>query len=426
MRWNFKMSTIDGMLANVSVGMVTPFLAILAIALGGSNTVVGLVTAVPALINTVMYLPAAAMVESARGRLGTVVAAATGARLLYLVMAAVPFLPWPERRAAILVCLIGLQAIPAVISALAWTALMGETFPQEERARVFAFRSMYCSLVALASSMVAGLLLDRVEYPWNYLVLFTISYVAAMTSLHFLMQMKEFPTDGRKPGRTSVVDRLRKPFTDPEYGVKFRVFTMSAFVLHIGLNLAIPVYPIYHVRVLELSNSVIASFSVASGLSAVLAYPIWGGIARRAGNAVVYFLSGLAFAVFPTAYYLAGQVPYLFALQVFVGFFNAGWALTLFNLMLEYVDPEESANGIAVFNMVINVTGILAPFVAAHMISVWGVGVPFAVASAIRLLGCLLFLRAAHPGALVARAARIIRTASYRRQGLNRNIEEVS
>ena len=37
-RWNFKISNIDAMLSNVAVGMVTPFIPVFAIALGGSNT----------------------------------------------------------------------------------------------------------------------------------------------------------------------------------------------------------------------------------------------------------------------------------------------------------------------------------------------------------------------------------------------------
>ena len=72
-RWNFKLSVYDIMLSNVALGMVTPFLPVYAIALGSSNAAVGLVTAIPALVNTIMYLPAASYVERQDSRLKTTI-----------------------------------------------------------------------------------------------------------------------------------------------------------------------------------------------------------------------------------------------------------------------------------------------------------------------------------------------------------------
>ncbi len=94
------------------------------------------------------------------------------ARLLYLAMAVVPFVPWPQYRAAMLVGILGVQTIPNVIMAVAWTALLGDMFPQEERAHLFAMRNMR-AFVALISSLAAGVLLDRIPYPANYMTLFS-------------------------------------------------------------------------------------------------------------------------------------------------------------------------------------------------------------------------------------------------------------
>ena len=118
-RWNFKNSNIDAMLSNVAVGMVTPFIPVFAIALGGSNTEVGLLTAVPAFINMLMYLPAASLVERGGSRLKITIRTVFIARLLYLAMAAIPFVPWPQYRTAMLIGILGVQTIPNVIMAVA-------------------------------------------------------------------------------------------------------------------------------------------------------------------------------------------------------------------------------------------------------------------------------------------------------------------
>ncbi|MEA4884312.1 MAG: MFS transporter [Clostridia bacterium] len=425
LRWNFKVSTLDGMFASVAMGMVNPFLAVFALSLGATNGVVGMITAVPALVNTIMYLPAAGMVERRRSKLRTSVTGALFTRVFYLLMAFVPFLPWAKYRATILVAAIGLQTIPAVVTAVAWTALMGETFPAEERARVFSMRSMFCSLVALLSSLLAGILLDRVPYPANYAALFVVSFLTSMVSLHYLSLMKETPMSEAASVRLPLSARLRRPFVDKEHGRKFSVFTASALLLHLGINIAVPVYTIYHVRVLHLSNSIIGTLSLAGGLTAVLAYPMWGVVARRAGDAAVYTLSILAYALFPVMYGLSRSPGYLIALQAAVGFFNAGFAFTLFNLTLAYVNPTESANGIAVFNMLINATGIIAPFIATSVVSRWGIMPSFILSTLVRILGCVIFIKAVGVDETFGKLHRMVSPSALRRRRLNRKAKGV-
>lgn len=419
-RWNFRISNIDAMLSNVAVGMVTPFIPVFAMALGGTNTEVGLITAVPAFINMLMYLPAASFVERGGSRLRITVRAVFVARLLYLAMGCVPFLPWPNFRAAMLIAILGVQTIPNVIVAVAWTALLGDMFPAEERAHLFAIRNMYSAFVALISSLAAGVLLDRVAYPANYIALFSISFVAGMVALHYCAKLVEGPIKARPSRRRSLGERLRQPFADPVYGAKFRVFAISAALLHLGINIAVPAYSIYHVRCLNLSNSVIGMFSLAAGLTTVLAYPLWGRVSRRAGHSLVYVLSILAYAPFPALYGLHGSVTYLLALQAAIGFFNAGFALTILNLMLQHVNPDDSANGIAVFNLLINATGVLGPPLAALVVSRYGVTWAFVLSTIVRAAGCIVYIGASGMGDTFGKLHKTFSPSASRRRRLNR------
>jgi MFS family permease len=416
LRWNFRMSTLDGMFSNVAMGMVTPFLAVYAMELGGSNNAVGLITAVPALVNTLMYLPAASIVEQSDSRLKIASKTHLLAKSVYLLMAFVPFLPWPDLRSGVLIGLLGLQTIPTVITMVAWTALMGETFPREERAHLFALRSMYTSLVTLVSSVLAGVLLDSIEYPINYVTLFLISYATSLVSFYFLSKMKEYPATPVKSVSTSLGDRIKRPFTNPDYGAKFRVFTISAVLVHLGINLAVPAYPIMYVKDLGLSKSAIGSLSLAGGLTAVLAYPMWGVVSRKAGDAAVYALSLLAFAAFPVLYGMSGSLVYLLIMKAAMGIFDAGFAFTLFNLTLEYVDPEDSANGIAVFNVLINATGIIGPPISAFVISRSGVMAAYIVSSIVRTVGCVIFLKQFGVAETLGRLHRSLRLSLSRRR----------
>lgn len=159
------MSTLDGMFANVGMGMVTPFLAVYVMALGGSNHAVGLITAMPALINTLMYLPAASIVERSSSRLKIATKTHFLAKSVYHIDGPCAVPPMAEPAARALIALIGLQTVPTVVTMVAWTALMGDTFPREERAHLLALRSMYTSLVTLVSSLLAGVLWMRLPTP---------------------------------------------------------------------------------------------------------------------------------------------------------------------------------------------------------------------------------------------------------------------
>jgi MFS family permease len=204
------------------------------------------------------------------------------------------------------------------------------------------------------------------------------------------------------------------------YGAKFRVFAISAALLHLGINIAVPAYSIYHVRCLNLSNSVIGMFSLAAGLTTVLAYPLWGRVSRRAGHSLVYVLSILAYAPFPALYGLHGSVTYLLALQAAIGFFNAGFALTILNLMLQHVNPDDSANGIAVFNLLINATGVLGPPLAALVVSRYGVTWAFVLSSIVRAAGCIVYIGASGMGDTFGKLHKTFSPWASRRRRLNR------
>ena len=245
-----------------------------------------------------------------------------------------------------------LQTVPTVVTMVAWTALMGDTFPREERAHLLALVML---LRWLHWSCPAGRRFGCDAYPittWR----FVISYGASLLSLYFLSKMKEPPVVPVKTVSTSLGKRIKRPFADPKYGPKFRVFVMSAALVHFGINLAVPAYSIMYVRDLGLSNAAIGSLSLAGGLTAVLAYPMWGVVSRKAGEAAVYALSLIAFAVYPVVYGLHGSLVYLLILKAAMGIFDAGFAFTLFNLTLEYVNPEDSER-IAVFNVLIKRNG---------------------------------------------------------------------
>lgn len=390
-RYNFKMSVLDGMFANVAVGLVTPFLGVYLLALGGSNTLLGLLVSLPALVNLFAYVEGARLAESRERKLGVVAWTVGISRLFYLLLLIPPFLG--RLGPAAMVAMVTMQTFAGTLAGVAWTALMGDTFPQEERGRIFGLRNMYCSIMTLIATLAAGSLLDRVAYPWNFMAVMALAFAAGIVSLVYLRKMKEFPAPVQPKVRTSLAQRFAAPFSDKAFGRKFTIFTLSAFLIHMGINLAAPVFTIYHVKDLGLSNELIGMFAIVSGAMSTVAYPFLGGVVRKHGNRFVFFLSAFGFAVFPFFYALTRNIYVLTLLQAWIGFWNAGFLLTMFNMVLNYSAPERSANTVAVFNVAINVTGVIGPFIGTALVDAYGSQVPLMVSAALRFLGWLAFFK---------------------------------
>lgn len=413
-RHNFIFMTLEGMAANTVLGLVNPFLGVYAIALGASSFLVGLLTAVPALVNTVVFLPAAGMVERRKVRLPMTLLWTGLHRALYVPLAFIPFLPLaPAARAVVLVAIVALMSLPGAVSGVAWTAMVGDMFPGHRRGEVFGLRNMYVGIAGVAGTFVAGHLLDLVRFPGNYLALFLAAAGFGALGLVFLRNMREEEPSSAAPPTpgASLVARTRDLLTDEQYGRKFKSFLASCSMLWFGFGLTAAMWPIYHVEVLHLPNATIGGFAILVGMAAVISSVYWGKVASRRGNRIVLLISTAGFAVYPAMYTLSRSVTYLYLMQAASGVCLGGLNLAVFNLALEYARPGRSASAVALFNMLINAATFVAPFLGDGLYRSLGVTTTLYVGSCVRLAS-LLFLS----GSAVRRPLAFQRTGRARRR----------
>ena len=95
-------------------GIVNSFLSVFVIRLGGSDTHVGLLSSLPALVTILASIPGSHIIERERKPLSVLVMTAVLQRLGYLAIALVPFL-FTTNRADVVVGLAALLTIPAAI-----------------------------------------------------------------------------------------------------------------------------------------------------------------------------------------------------------------------------------------------------------------------------------------------------------------------
>ncbi len=389
-RRNIVISIWDGLWNAAAVGLTQSFTGVFALALGASDTMIGWLTALPALITMLSHVPAALIVERHPHRLRVAIPSALLARSSYLMYALIPFLPLaPAYRAWIFILLFAVMTFPGTACGTAWTAMMGDIFPSRLRGRVFGDRNMILGLATMICTALAGPFLDWLPYPWNYVVIFVAAFVAQMLSTWYLSRMIENPQPvaERRPGGSW--HGVRSALRDSG----FLYFTLTLFVVHVGFNISAAMWPILNVRVLGLSKTFIGSVSVTSQLVMVLTSRWWGRFADRHGNRLALFLSIAIFAPQPWLHNFVRTGWPLLPLAVLNGIASAGFGMVLFNALLD-ISPDERnrPSYIAVFHTVMGVTGFVAPMIGVWIHQATDMGWVFNAATWLRLAGMAMMV----------------------------------
>lgn len=390
-RHNILNSIWDGAWYAVMTGLTASFMGVYALSLGASDTMLGWLSSLPALVALLSQIPAAVITERQPQRLKILVPFSLVFRSGYLLFAFIPFLPLTATvRAWLFVALVSLINFPGTVANVSWSAMMGDIFPTHLRGRIFSDRNMLLGIVTMLCTLSAGPLLDSIPYPYNFMTLFTVSFSALMVSTWFLLKIKEHP-----PAVTTtepVVSRwsgIRQTLRDKN----FLFFAIALFVVHLGFNISAAMWTILHVKVLLLTKTYIGIITVISQLVSVLTYRWWGRFSDKYGPKLALFLSIGLFMPQPWLHNFIVRPWPLIPLSILNGFAGAGFGMVLFNVLLD-ISPDENARPsyIAVFNTLMGFTGFVTPLVGVALYQSTNMATVFTLATLLRLGGMILMM----------------------------------
>ena len=374
-------------------GITSTFVSVFAIRLGASNTVVGLLVSLPALINIFWLIPSARIIERQRRRLPIIVKMGFLQRLGYLLIALMPFVLRAHRPEA-LVALVALITVPTAIASVAFTSLVADVVPVDKRAQVISIRNVLISIVSTVTVLISGKLLDLLLFPFNYQLLFGAGFAASLVSLYYVSRIKvaDAVVVEQQPQRKSpLVTQLRRSVRQLIKQRDFVRFSASAFVFHWGLYLPTALYAIYRVRYLGASDTWIGLLSMTQNAVTIWTYFYWGRVASRKGSRLVLLISSLGIVLFPVLTGLSPRIEPLLIVSVIGGIFGAGFNLSFFNTLLEVCPQERRPSYLAINTTLINVAAFLAPLLGTSLANVLDIRIAFFVAGAMRLLGVGFF-----------------------------------
>ena len=375
-------------------GIVQSFLAVYVIRLGGSDTHVGLLTALPALVGIVFSIPGSRLVEREGKPLSVLLITGLLHRLGYLLIALLPFI-FATNAAEGVVFVVVLLSIPVAVANVAFTTMFGQAVKPENRARVVSIRSVWIGITSTLIALVGGKFLDLVQFPINYQILFAVAFASSMVSIYYLSRIRlpvadasgaAVPRPKLPRGVRAFVDMLRT-------SDGFVQFTLTSFLFQWGLFFTIPLYSIYLVRNLNASDGWVGVINMVGTATTILFYPLWGRLTARRGNRIAMVLTTLGMAAYPLFLGLAPTVEWAVVVSFWGGVVSSGQALSFFNGLLEVCPELNRSSYIAAYNTLVNLAAFPSPIISTSLTEVYGIQAMLFVGAGMRLVAAFLIWR---------------------------------
>ncbi len=362
-------------------GSAVNFLSVYATRIGASGFQIGLLGAMAAIVSLIFAIPAGRWLEKrATGR--AVFWTSVFYRLGFLLFVPLPWLFGAQGQIWVLIALNLLMGVPLAALSVGFSALFAESVPTDWRAYVAGIRNIVLSLTFMITSLVSGYLLDRIAFPQNYQIIFLIGFIgAAMSSVHLyfikpipgqtqpslstrqpVSPIKELPS---RPGWYTAIraDVWKSPY-------RATLLVMLAF--HVAQYLAIPIFPIYFVRVLRLTDENLGIGTALFYLAVLLGSMQLNRLVRRIGHKNVTGWGVVGLAIYPALLAISGQVWHYYFISVLGGLV---WALVggaYANYIIEKCPANDRPAYLAWYNIILNasvLTGSLLGPALADQIS---------------------------------------------------------
>ncbi|MSQ08228.1 MAG: MFS transporter [Dehalococcoidia bacterium] len=375
-----KWLTVQGTVA-MGLDAITSggFLAAYAIALGANNMQIGILAALPFLMQP-LQLPAIILIERLGMRKAMSLVTFAAIQLLWVPIALIPFwldVPSPGAMALLL----GFIALRSLITAplnAAWNGWLKDLVPQKIMGQYFARRLVFASVVGIGLSIGAGVFADiwqrshagpqGASLGYAIPILVGALTLGIMTPLA-LLGMPEPAMVAPPGGRRSLVKALASPMRDPNY----RVLIRFRFLWALALNLAVPFFAVYMLNEIGLSVSMVMALTAVSQASNILFLPIWGKMVDRLGakgilvvccSLYVLVVLGWIFTTQPDKYLLT--IPLLVLLHIMAGVATAGINVADGTLAFKLAPRGEGTAYLAAASLAVNFGAALGPLLGGQ------------------------------------------------------------
>ena len=386
----------------IGVGVASaasPFLPVFLARLGATSFQVGLLTAMPAIIGFFLSVAAGRFLQSRRN----IVPWFAGARFLglssYAVVGLVSFLVPQEYGVPAVLCLWAAATVPHTVVNIAFSVVMNAVAGPRGRYELLSRRWSILGLTTAITAVMAGQVLDRLRFPVNYQLVFVGLSLGSLISYYYSSRI-QLPKVEAEPrvGGLSLGQRVKDSLHLIRRERTFLSFTGKQSVYILGVTLAVPLLPLYYVRVVRASDAWIGVIQTAQTIVMLVGYYVWTRQSRARGSRFVLLCTTLGLALYPALVATTRRVEWIVLCAGLAGVFQAGLDLVFFDELMKTIPPRHSATFVSVASSLQNLARMMGPLLGTLLADRIGIGGALVVSAVLRLIGFGLFaLPSRHP-----------------------------
>jgi MFS family permease len=381
-RHSFRWDVLAGACNGAYMGMVFPFVVRIARGdLAAPESAIAVLTAAPFIGN--LLSPIWARQMEGRSKIPFVIGSWLPARSLLLLMPFVLGRPW------LFVALVsGLQFI-GTISTPAYTSLMRDIYPDRARGRLMGYVRVAVQALTFVSTLITGRLLDH-GIPFG--IVFPLAGLLGFCGALSFWRVRPLPeevaaAEAAPPRVLSTREFVLDTLAVLRENVSYRWFALSVFAYGFGNLMVMPLYALYQVDVLHITNTQIANLANFTSLCSIFGFIFWGRFIDRHGAPITVLLGIVLFALVPIVYLLANSVNVLFFAAALSGLGGAGIELSYLQSILLYAERERTAQYQSLHSLLLGVRGVAAPLLGIPLMKALGFPPVFVLALLLMLVG---------------------------------------
>jgi MFS family permease len=402
-RSNFLHFYFDIAWFGVLSGSAANFLGVYLTRLGASGVQLGLLSATGALVSLILAIPAGRWLER-RPVSKAVFWTSIIQRFFYILWIPLPWLFGAQGQVWSMIVFAFLMAVPATALGVGFNTLYAAAVPAEWRAPVAGTRNVMLSITFMASSLGSGYILDHVAFPAGYQIVFAIGAIGAlMSSLHLYfvrplaLTVASTPITDHKAVTRKVKKIKRRSWREvlrtDVWKTSFGRIMLVMLLFTLTQNLALPLFPIYFVRNMGLSDAQIGIGTAIFYLTHLIGSTQLARISRRLGHHKVTAFGSMAMCIYPIVLGFTHAQASYFILQAIGGLVFSMMGGAQANYLLENIPANDRPAYLAWYSVIANAS-ILAGSLAGPTLSSWmGINLAFVIFGVLRLSGGVAILK---------------------------------
>ena len=400
-RNNFHHLYFDIAWFGVLSGSAVNFLNVYATRLGATGFQIGLIGAMSAVVSLLLAIPSGRWLQN-RSTGKAMFWTSVFYRAGFFLFIFLPLLLNESQQIIAIIVITFIMAIPLTPLGVGFNALFAEAVPNDHRAHVAGIRNVMFALMFMLTSVISGTILDRLPFPIGYQIVFAIgAFGAAMSSYH-LYFIQPLKTDSPARPSQPAPDSVSQAFSPRNissilrmdiWKTHFKNVLLTFFAFHFAQYLAVPIFPIYNVRVLQLTDNHLGIGTACFYLTVLIGSTQLRRIAHRVGNKNLTGWSVALMAVYPFLLSISTQVWHFYGLSLIGGLTFAMTSGAYANYMLEHIPADDRPSHLAWYNVILNAAILIGSLVGPMLGDTLGLSQALLVIAVLRFLSGLSILK---------------------------------